>query len=200
MTASTLTRDLAFLTLAIVGRTFTTVFGALVATHGHLHWSCCIAEALTHIKCACLQDTYSKNPKATSGSSAMQIGELASKAGVSVATIRYYEREGLLAPAVRSPSNYRRYAAETVKRLGFIHRCRTLQIGLAEIRRLLKLAQAADANCSEVDVLLDQHIERVRKQRRELARLERELIALRADCHPAKQVRGCGMLQEVAYR
>jgi Cd(II)/Pb(II)-responsive transcriptional regulator len=128
----------------------------------------------------------------------MRIGELAKKAGVAVATLRYYEDEGLIEPPARSESNYRRYGPEVVKRLGFVLRCRSLGIGLPEIRRLLDLAQAPDANCGEVDVLLDEHIRNVREQRRNLAKLERELKALRADCHPSQQVRGCGILRDAA--
>ncbi len=128
----------------------------------------------------------------------MRIGELAARADVPVATIRYYEQSGLLEKATRSESNYRRYGSEAATRLGFIKRCRSLGISLAEIRRLLDLAKSPEANCSEVDVLLDQHISNVREQRRSLARLERELTELRADCHPSRQVHGCGILRDSA--
>ena len=128
----------------------------------------------------------------------MHIGDLAKIVGVSVATIRYYEQEGLIEKPARSDANYRRYGSETVTRLGFIRQCRSLGISLTEIRRLLKLTGAPDANCGEVDVLLDEHISNVRAQRRNLAKLERELKTLRADCHPSGQVRGCGILRDSA--
>jgi Cd(II)/Pb(II)-responsive transcriptional regulator len=128
----------------------------------------------------------------------MRIGDLAKIVGVSVATIRYYEQEGLIEKPERSDSNYRRYDSETVARLGFIRRCRSLGMSLTEIRRLLTLTQAPDANCGEVDVLLDEHISDVREQRRSLAKLERELRTLRADCHTSRQVRGCGILRDSA--
>ncbi len=126
----------------------------------------------------------------------MRIGELAEQTGVSVATIRYYEREGLLDKPARSDANYRRYGAEAITRLGFVVRCRSLGLGLAEIRHLLSLATAPDANCDGVDALLDAHIRAVREQRRNLARLERELKSLRADCHPSKQVGSCGIMRQ----
>ncbi len=125
----------------------------------------------------------------------MRIGELATRTATPVATIRFYEREGLLAEPARSETNYRRYGADAVARLGFILRCRSLGIGLAEIRRLLKLAAAPDADCEEVDTLLDEHIKEVREQRRSLAKLERELKALRADCHPSRKAGRCGILR-----
>ncbi|KVT41359.1 Cd(II)/Pb(II)-responsive transcriptional regulator [Burkholderia ubonensis] len=128
----------------------------------------------------------------------MRIGDLAMIVGVSVATIRYYEQEGLIEEPERSDSNYRSYGSETVARLGFIRRCRSLGMSLTEIRRLLKLTEAPDANCGEVDELLDKHISNVREQRRNLAKLERALRTLRADCHTSGQVRGCGILRDSA--
>lgn len=127
----------------------------------------------------------------------MRIGELAEQVGVSVETIRYYERQGLLENPARSESNYRSYGGEATKRLGFIRQCRSLGISLREIRPLLKLAEAPGAHCGEVDVLLDEHIRKVREQRRNLAKLERQLKSLRTDCHPSMQVRGCGILQDL---
>ncbi|MFZ1907775.1 MAG: MerR family DNA-binding protein, partial [Burkholderiales bacterium] len=128
----------------------------------------------------------------------MRIGELGMKTGLATATIRYYEQSGLLDKPARSESNYRRYGSQAVARLGFVRRCRSLGISLAETRRLVELAAAPDANCAEVDVLLDEHIRNVREQRRSLAKLERELKMLRADCHPSRQVRGCGILRDSA--
>lgn len=125
----------------------------------------------------------------------MRIGELASSVGFSVATIRFYEQEGLLDKPDRSDAGYRAYGDGVVERLGFIQRCRALGIGIAEIRRLIRLAEAPNADCGEVDVLLDEHIRKVQVQRRDLATLERDLRALRADCHPSGQVSGCGMLR-----
>ncbi len=125
----------------------------------------------------------------------MRIGELASRVGLPVATIRYYEQEGLLDRPGRTDAGYRSYGSGVAERLGFVQRCRALGIGIAEIRRLLSLAQTPSADCGAVDLLLDEHIRNVQAQRRELAKLERDLKALRADCHPSRQVSGCGMLR-----
>jgi Cd(II)/Pb(II)-responsive transcriptional regulator len=126
----------------------------------------------------------------------MRIGELAQKVGVPVATIRYYEQEGLLPQPSRSESNYRQYGADATKRLAFIAQCRSLDISMAEIRRLLNLAEMPGADCGEVDTMLDEHIDRVRQQRRSLAKLEKALMALRRDCHPSLRVQGCGILRD----
>ena len=126
----------------------------------------------------------------------MRIGALAKTLGLPAATIRFYEQEGLIAPPARSESNYRSYGADVAKRVEFIQQCRTLGISLKEIRRLLMLSEAPLADCGEVDVMLDKHIASVREQRRKLAKLERDLKALRADCHPGKEVQGCGIFRK----
>lgn len=126
----------------------------------------------------------------------MRIGALAKTLGLPAATIRFYEKEGLIAPPARSESNYRSYGADVAKRVEFIQQCRTLGISLKEIRRLLMLSEAPGADCGEVDVMLDKHIASVREQRRKLAKLERDLKALRADCHPSKEVQGCGIFRK----
>lgn len=126
----------------------------------------------------------------------MRIGELAKRTEVSVATIRFYEREGLLPRPSRSEANYRQYGPDAARRLSFIAQCRSLGIGVGEIRRLLALTEMPGADCGEVDAMLDAHIEKVREQRRSLAKLEKALLALRRDCDPLGQVQGCGILRD----
>ena len=67
----------------------------------------------------------------------MGIGKLAALAGVSVDTVRYYEKSGLLPPDERLPSGYRRYGELQVSRLRFIRRAQALGFSLKEIRDLL---------------------------------------------------------------
>lgn len=126
----------------------------------------------------------------------MRIGELAKQAEVSVPTIRFYEQEGLLPKPRRSETNYRQYGPDAAKRLTFITQCRAMDISMAEIRQLLDLAETPNADCSDVDAILDAHIAKVREQRRNLAKLEKALVALRRDCHPSRQVQGCGILRD----
>ena len=77
----------------------------------------------------------------------MRIGEVADQAGVSVDTVRYYERRGLLTPAARRPSGYRVFDATTVGRLDLIRRLQALGLTIEEIRRALAAHDAGDATC-----------------------------------------------------
>lgn len=71
---------------------------------------------------------------------ALTIGQLARHAGVGVETIRFYEREGLLAEPERRPSGYRQYPAEVVRRVRFIRHAKELGFTLREIQGLLELS------------------------------------------------------------
>ena len=124
----------------------------------------------------------------------MKISELAAKADCDVQTIRYYEREGLLDAPQRETSGYRRYADKHLSRLQFIRHCRALDIPLAEVRQLLDYANTPRQSCHAVDALLDDHIERVRRQLLALTTLERQLFALRRQCKGANSRRSCAVI------
>jgi Cd(II)/Pb(II)-responsive transcriptional regulator len=112
----------------------------------------------------------------------MRLGELAALAGCDVQTVRFYEREGLLAEPEREPSGYRRYAARHLQRLQFIRHCRSLDIPLADIRELLAFAASPEPSCAQVNSLLDAHIMTVKQRLRGLKTLEKQLVALRKQC------------------
>ena len=124
----------------------------------------------------------------------MQIGDLAAASSTSVESIRYYEREGLLPAPPRSEGNYRLYDATQLERLGFIRRCRSLDMTQDEIRVLLRFKDAPDADCGDVNALLDGHIGHVAARIRELRQLEKQLKVLRQRCGAITSAAHCGIL------
>ncbi len=128
----------------------------------------------------------------------MKIGELAGVTGTQVETIRYYEREGLLAAPARTEGNFRIYADVHVERLSFIRHCRSLDMTLAEIRALLRFKDAPTENCGDVNSLLDAHIGHVVARIRELRALEKQLKSLRERCREAQDAAHCGILNELS--
>lgn len=72
------------------------------------------------------------------------IGQLAKRGGVGIDTVRYYERNGLLAPRGRLASGYRRYGELELTRLRFIRRAQALGFTLKEIKELLALSAQRD--------------------------------------------------------
>jgi MerR family transcriptional regulator, copper efflux regulator len=75
---------------------------------------------------------------------ALGIGQLAKRGGVGIDTVRYYERNGLLAPRARLASGYRRYGHTELARLRFIRRAQVLGFTLKEIKELLALSAQRD--------------------------------------------------------
>ena len=124
----------------------------------------------------------------------MRIGELAGRAGCPVETVRYYEQEGLLPAPVRSAGNYRVYGPEHAERLAFIRRCRSLDMSLPEIRKLLSAIERPDADCGPVNALLDEHIGHVAARIDELRQLKSELDAIRAHCKGDEPTKHCGIV------
>jgi len=128
----------------------------------------------------------------------LKIGELAAQADCPVETIRYYEKEELLPEPTRSQSNYRLYGARHVERLQFIRHCRSLDMTLDEVRELLRLRDAPEQNCGEVNALLDKHIGHVAQRIVQLQALQEQLHQLRAQCEVEQPARDCGILQGLA--
>lgn len=75
---------------------------------------------------------------------ALGIGKLAKRGGVGIDTVRYYERNGLLAPQSRLASGYRRYGQLELARLRFIRRAKALGFTLKEVKELLALSAQRD--------------------------------------------------------
>ena len=75
-------------------------------------------------------------------SSSLQIGEIAAHSGVSVDTVRYYERLKLLPRAARSGGGFRIFPAETVERIKFIKQAQEMGFSLDEVKRLFSTGGA----------------------------------------------------------
>jgi Cd(II)/Pb(II)-responsive transcriptional regulator len=131
-------------------------------------------------------------------SNATKIGELAKQTGCSVETIRFYEKEGILTPPRRSAeNNYRIYDHNHVEQLLFIRRCRSLDMSLDEIKRLLHLRRTPQEDCTEVSDLLDTHINQLNEHLSELEHLKQQLESLRRRCNGAHSAEQCGILHEL---
>jgi MerR family transcriptional regulator, mercuric resistance operon regulatory protein len=108
----------------------------------------------------------------------MTIGKLAAAEGVSVETVRFYQRRGLLAKPERQGSGYREYSDADRRRLVFIRRARQFGFTLGEIAELLgpaqeqsagEIAAAAQAKLTAID----EQIRELMQQRCRLRQLVR---------------------------
>ncbi|HYM47016.1 MAG TPA: Cd(II)/Pb(II)-responsive transcriptional regulator [Burkholderiaceae bacterium] len=129
----------------------------------------------------------------------MRIGEIVAATGVDVETVRYYEKAGLLAPPKRSTNGYRAYGPAQLERLAFIRHCRSLDVTIADIQRLLSLIDRPASKCRDVNDLVDTQLQRVRARLESLMALEKQLVSLRARCKAPKSARQCGILAELVH-
>jgi Cd(II)/Pb(II)-responsive transcriptional regulator len=122
---------------------------------------------------------------------------LARHTGVDIQTVRYYEKAGLLPPPTREANGYRAYGAGHLERLAFIRHCRALDMPLADVKRLLEFVARPEADCADVNSLIEAQLARVRARLASMRALERQLSALRAQCDANHAVRECGILDEL---
>ena len=113
---------------------------------------------------------------------AFRIGALSRLSGVKVETIRYYEREGLLAKPGRTAGGARIYRPLDAQRLAFIRRTRELGFPLGEVRELLGLADRKSRSCRRVHAVAAAHLTELRRKIEDMRRMERILAGMVADC------------------
>ena len=123
----------------------------------------------------------------------MKIGQLARKAGVSVETVRFYEREGLLPEPPRRDSGYREYPAESLVLLRFIRHAKALGFSLPETHELLSL-RYSETPCGDIQERIEGKIEDVRQKISSLKRIEAMLEELAASCGAGSGTGECPVL------
>ncbi|SCF95326.1 MerR family transcriptional regulator [Streptomyces sp. MnatMP-M17] len=102
----------------------------------------------------------------------MRIGELASRAGVSVRSVRYYEEQGLLT-STRSSSGQRHYTDDEVERVAFIQRLYAAGLSSRTITELLPCVDAPSEENS------DAALERMAQERDRLSAHIADLLQTR---------------------
>lgn len=123
----------------------------------------------------------------------IRIGEAAERTGLSVDTLRYYEKIGLLPRIARDPGGRRRYDDNDLSRLRFIQRTQRCDFSLEEIRQLLALRNHQDAARTEVQHLTERKLDEIQVRITDLERLQRELELLLNLCRGSED--GCPIIE-----
>lgn len=128
----------------------------------------------------------------------MQIGSVAKKIGLSVDTIRFYERNALLPQPPRTQGGFRQYAEADVETLAFIRRVQGLGFKLREIRGLVYLRGSRLQPCAPVRRRLEEKLSDVQRKLADLHRLEHELRLAVCSCNKElrKRPAHCPILRE----
>lgn len=100
--------------------------------------------------------------------------EAAERSGFSIDTLRYYEREGILAPVERTAGGRRAYTDDDLGRLGFLRCLRDTGMPIAQLRRYGELS-ADESTVPERVELLEEHERSVQAQIEQLLAQQRRL-------------------------
>ncbi|BAO44538.1 MerR family transcriptional regulator [Thiolapillus brandeum] len=124
----------------------------------------------------------------------MRIGDAARQTGLSVDTLRYYEKIGLL-KAARTASGARIYGSRELAVLHFIQRAKSMNFSLEEIASLLEMRADPRHARDEVRELTHRKLEDIHQQLQQLTRLRDELTLLVNLCRGAED--GCPIIEDL---
>lgn len=113
----------------------------------------------------------------------MNIGEAASRSGVTAKMIRYYEEIGLIKAARRGENGYRNYLEQDVHRLRFVRRARELGFSIARIRDLLRLWSDRRRASHDVKKIALVHAGALNADIEKLTALRDSILHLAKRCH-----------------
>ena len=112
----------------------------------------------------------------------MKIGQVAEQSGVSVDTVRFYERRGLLPIPERLASGYRTYTPATVERIRLARRLQALGLTLDEVVDALHATDQGNATCASERWRLEAVLERIDTKVAELRTVRREVTTVMGAC------------------
>lgn len=113
----------------------------------------------------------------------IQIGKIAEQTGLSIDTIRFYQKIGLVKQPARSAGGFRLFSETEIRDLVFIQKAQELGFSLTEIKQLSVLNQQHDHACSQVRDLLISKLRDVRDKVHQLLQLEEELKKALRKCN-----------------
>ncbi len=133
----------------------------------------------------------------------LTIGKIAAQSSLTTDAIRYYEKEGLIAPPQKSEAGYRLYNHDALRRLHFIKHARECGFSLAEIQRLLTLQHSDVSCCSDVRKLaVEKKMQletKIRDMKEMSAALDTLIIGCHADAQPVDQCTILSALEGVRH-
>lgn len=125
-------------------------------------------------------------------------GALSKSTGCHIETIRYYEKIGLLPPALRSAGKHRIYTDIHKSRLIFIRQNRDLGFPLEDIRELITLSADTDNLCGEALTVVKKHLAAVEQKVTNLQKIREQLLAMSGTCESTclgSTVSGCNIVE-----
>lgn len=127
----------------------------------------------------------------------LTIGKLAKQANVTIETIRYYQRKGLLDEPIKPATGYRLYPSEAIFRIQFIKRAQLCGFSLKEISELLSLD---GGHCSEVKKIAEKKRQQIDEQIKDLTALRDVLDGLVQGCEKNPSTEHCSLIDTLSKK
>lgn len=125
----------------------------------------------------------------------LTIGKVAELSALTPDAIRYYEKEGLIAPTEKSDAGYRLYDEAALRRLHFIKQAQHCGFSLADVRQLLAIQTSDTSCCSDVRKLAFEKKLQLEAKIRDMQAMSAALDALIVGCGlNAQPVAQCSIL------
>lgn len=125
----------------------------------------------------------------------LKIGDVATKAGVNVETLRYYERRGILRAPRRSAAGYREYPTDAVRLIRFIKRAQQLGFTLDEVEELITLRQTPSRRRAKVRELAAAKLASIEEKIARLVAMREALSPLVDECACGADTVTCPILE-----
>lgn len=125
----------------------------------------------------------------------LSIGKLAKQAGVTIETIRYYQRKGLLIEPRKPVTGYRQYPRDAIARIRFIKRAQRTGFTLKEISDLLLLDSG---HCQDVRKMAELKLRQIDKQIEDLSALRLVLDGLVKGCQKDPSTEHCSLIESLS--
>ena len=125
----------------------------------------------------------------------LTIGKLAKQAELGIETVRFYEKQGLIAPPPRTKSNYRLYPEADIIKLRFIKRAKTLGFSLNEIKELIPISHDPHATKADIKNRAVLKTQDIKKKIHDLSRIKNALELLTGECDGHGSLDDCPILR-----
>lgn len=129
----------------------------------------------------------------------LSIGQVAKRTQVTVETVRFYEKRGLIVAPQRSNAGYRQYPEETVKRVRFIQNAKEVGFTLKDIAELLALRQEPGTSCIDIKLHATKRIQEVDRKIHELSRIRNALERMILTCSGNGAASQCPILEQLDF-
>lgn len=127
----------------------------------------------------------------------LTVSQLAREGGVNLQTVRYYERQGLIAPTARTEAGYRMFQPAAARQIRFIKRAQELGFSLSEIKELLSLRIDRHTTQADIRERAQAKLEDVAQKIRHLEAIHASLLRLIKSCRGCGPVSNCPILENL---